>query len=277
MLRATTLLLLLSLTSCEQPARVTAGFAGVPVPAIAPAAPWTYARYRSARPDGPLSVHLSPALPGCRAGAGPSLRASGAPYQLLGLWRLEPPPGNAIAGGSWRLVHGQAAPARIDCERPRPFAELAGTAPLTPGTYLVLAEILGRLEPEYLYVGPTVCQDVHLGPAPEGLIPLCVLHATGAGARFVPDPLCDAVRGRATRVGTSIQAAGHAPPADLREAICLARRLAPWRSTLTGAGQAGGRYTISLQEAVVRPSIGSATVTLDPALDRLDVRLLGGD
>ena len=46
----------------------------------------------------------------------------------------------------------------------------------------------GHRVTSFAYAGPMLCEDVMLGPAPPGRIPLCVPFADRAEARFVPDP-----------------------------------------------------------------------------------------
>lgn len=62
------------------------------------------------------------------------------------------------------------------------------TIPDPVGLFWVEWEEDGRRVTSFAYAGPTLCNDVMLGPAPVGHVAVCVPFADRAEARFVPDP-----------------------------------------------------------------------------------------
>lgn len=62
------------------------------------------------------------------------------------------------------------------------------TIPEAVGLFWVAWEEDGRRVTSFAYAGPTLCNDVMLGPAPAGRVAVCVPFADRAEARFVPDP-----------------------------------------------------------------------------------------
>lgn len=249
-----------------------------PSPRRMPPQRWQYVGYvRQRRTGQPLAL-LRATMPLCRTRA--RSRDQGVGYRLLGLWRMDIPAESPRALGRWRRVPTRAASTKLTCRTPVPVAKIAGLGQLQPGTYFLLAEVQGRWEPGFLYVGPMLCQDVHLGPAPSGQIPLCVLQQRSAGARFVPDPLCRTGASPLPRVARSVasgpfhlalSSSGLTPPGDLREALCLARRLVPWPSRVQRLEGNGTRFTITLRRDVTRPAIPGARIAIDTASDWVTV------
>jgi hypothetical protein len=56
------------------------------------------------------------------------------------------------------------------------------------GLFWVEWEEDGHRVTSFAFAGRTLCNDVMLGPAPEGRVAVCVPFADRAEARFVPDP-----------------------------------------------------------------------------------------
>lgn len=56
------------------------------------------------------------------------------------------------------------------------------------GLFWAIWEESGQRHSSPAYAGPTLCQDVMLGPAPSGKIAMCVPFADHAEARFVLNP-----------------------------------------------------------------------------------------
>jgi hypothetical protein len=57
-----------------------------------------------------------------------------------------------------------------------------------PGLFWAIWEEDGQRQSAAAYAGPILCQDVMLGPAPQGKVGMCVPFADRAEARFVPNP-----------------------------------------------------------------------------------------
>ena len=169
---------LLVFAGCQRPTAVvdeTMPVDSEPVAASAPVGTTKVVRYHQDPDHGPR-VYLPHDSEPCQAGA-PNVT-----YLAQALWRYE------ADSEEWKTVDfGTADNWRIACNAMVDLANILGMD-LEPGTYAIAAKIDGTSEIGLIYEGPVDCNDVALGPAPEGKVALCVMSAQGAQARFVPDP-----------------------------------------------------------------------------------------
>ncbi|MBX9689322.1 MAG: hypothetical protein K2X27_21615 [Candidatus Obscuribacterales bacterium] len=108
-------------------------------------------------------------------------------FSLVGLWKYDE------AQNTWRKIPSKNSSVQI---RPAQKRQIYSRA--TDQRLLDLTDEIGlfwvrwtedeKANSSFVYSGPILCNDVALGPAPEGLVAVCVPAVASAKAMFVPDP-----------------------------------------------------------------------------------------
>lgn len=103
-------------------------------------------------------------------------------YEIVALWHFD------AKAERWASI--DVAPGvryRLACNAMLDLIKILGFD-LDPGTYAIAAEVNGSPERNVFYNGEMSCNDIDLGPAPDGHAALCIVGESSAEARFVPDP-----------------------------------------------------------------------------------------
>lgn len=118
------------------------------------------------------------------------LQKVGAPrtFLFLSLWQYD------VTAGRWRriIILRAGEPITLvpevraiySAQQDRELVVMPDQSGLFWGEWEEDGRRAGTLVPS----GPILCNDLHIGPPPEGMIAACVPSAEGARAMFVPDP-----------------------------------------------------------------------------------------
>ncbi len=118
------------------------------------------------------------------------LQKAGEPrtFHFLSLWQYD------VTAGRWRriIIVRAGEPITLEPEAgtiysARQDRELV-VMPDQSGLFWCEWEEDGRQTGTLVHSGPILCNDLHIGPPPEGMIAACVPSSSGARAMFVPDP-----------------------------------------------------------------------------------------
>jgi len=93
---------------------------------------------------------------------------------------------------AWTRLLGPLPPWTVPIPRPRQIYSpdsdpILHTFPPV-GLFWAIWDEDGQRYTSAAYAGPVLCNDVMLGPPPQGRVAMCVPVADGGAARFVPDP-----------------------------------------------------------------------------------------
>ncbi|HTJ81286.1 MAG TPA: hypothetical protein VL400_06160 [Polyangiaceae bacterium] len=108
-------------------------------------------------------------------------------FRALALFRYDAPKAPLL--GSWTRVEIDGAPRPLPCNATAPLAELLGLKGALPeATYWIVASLDGAEERSLVFAGANICNDVDIGPAPDGEVATCVIGPKSSVAMFVQDP-----------------------------------------------------------------------------------------
>ena len=106
-------------------------------------------------------------------------------YKLMGIWRY------VFGKEKWHKFSFDGSTKTVafnSSDRAYPMATVLGGKILPVGLYYAIADVNGVPERSLVFHGPVLCDDIDIGPVPEGMIATCVPFEDSATSTLVPDP-----------------------------------------------------------------------------------------